>query len=148
MPILREDRPYMQFNFKVEIDGKECGFQEVSGIGTEVAVSEYRQGNDKENNVRKLTGLNKAVDITLKRGAMGSDVLFKLLDDVRTGKGGNGKSVTIMLMDEDRSNTTPVMTWRAKNAKATKVTYGPFNAKGGDVAMEEVVIAYERLELE
>lgn len=148
MPTLREDRPYMQFNFKVEIDGREGGFQEVSGIGTEVAVSEYRHGNDPENNVRKMTGLNKAADITLKRGVMGSDVLFKLLDDVRTGKAGNGKSVKIMLMNEDRSNTNPVMTWQLKNARATKMTYGPLNAKGGDVAMEEVVFAYERLELE
>ena len=148
MPTLREDRPYMQFNFKVEIDGREGGFQEVSGIGTEVAVSEYRHGNDPENNVRKMTGLNKAADITLKRGAMGSDVLFKLLDDVRTGKAGNGKSVKIMLMNEDRSNINPVMTWQLKNARATKMTYGPLNAKGGDVAMEEVVFAYERLELE
>jgi phage tail-like protein len=148
MPTLREDRPYMQFNFKVEIDGKEGGFQEVSGIGTEVAVSEYRQGNDPENNVRKMTGLNKASDVTLKRGALGSDVLFKLLDDVRTGKGGNGKSMKIMLMSEDRSNTNPVMTWKLKNARATKLTYGPLNAKGGDVAMEEAVFAYERLELE
>ena len=148
MPTLREDRPYMQFNFKVEIDGKEGGFQEISGIGTEVAVSEYRQGNDKENNVRKMTGLNKAADITLKRGAIGSDVLFNLLDEVRTGKGGNGKSVKIMLMNEDRSDTNPVMTWKLKNARATKVTYGPLSAKGSDVAMEEVVFAYERLEFE
>ncbi len=148
MPTLREDRPYMQFNFRVEIDGKEGGFQEVSGIGTEVAVSEYRHGNDKENNVRKMNGLNKAADITLKRGAIGSKVLFDLLDEVRTGKSGNGKSVTIALMDEDRSNATPVMTWKLKNARATKVTYGPLNAKGGDVAMEELVLAYERLELE
>lgn len=148
MTTLREDRPYMQFNFKVEIDGKEGGFQEVSGIGTEVAVSEYRQGNDKENNVRKMTGLNKAADITLKRGVMGSDMLFKLLDEVRSGKGGNGKSVSIALMDENRSNSTPVMTWKLKNARATKMTYGLLNAKGSDVAMEELVLAYERLELE
>jgi len=138
----------MQFNFKVEIDGKEGGFQEISGIGTEVAVSEYRQGNDKENNVRKMTGLNKAADITLKCGVMGFDVVFNLLDEVRTGKSGNGKSVKIMLMNEDRSDTNPVMTWKLKNARATKVTYGPLNAKGSDVAMEELVIAYERLEFE
>lgn len=148
MPTLREDRPYMQFNFRVEIDGIEGGFQEINGIGTEVTVSEYRNGNDPENNVRKLTGLSKAADITLKRGVMGSDLLFKLLDEVRTGKGGNGKYVKIMLMNEDRSDTTPVMTWKLKNARATKVMYGPLNAKGSDVAMEELVIAYERLELE
>ena len=148
MTTLRADRPYMQFNFKVEIDGQEGGFQEVSGIGTEVAVSEYRHGNDHENNVRKMTGLNKVADITLKRGVMGSKVLFELLDDVRTGKAGNGKSMKIMLMNEDKSEINPVMTWQLKNVKATKLIYGPLSAKGGDVAMEEAVFAYERLVLE
>ena len=72
------DRPYMQFNFLVSIgDGTDpsavtAGFQEVSGIGMEVTVSEYRNGNEKENSVRKITGLNKATDVTMKRGVIGS----------------------------------------------------------------------------
>jgi phage tail-like protein len=148
MTTAREDRPYMQFNFLVEFEGLQGGFQEVSGIGTEVAVSEYRHGNDPENNVRKMTGLNKVADITLKRGVMGTKALFDLLDAVRTGKAGNGKSMKIMLMNEDRTISAPVMTWQLKNVRATKLTYGPLNAKGGDVAMEEAVFAYERLELE
>ena len=39
------------------------------------------------------------------------------------------------------------MTWNLKNARATKLSYGALNAKGNDVAMEELVLAYERLEL-
>jgi hypothetical protein len=34
----------------------------------EVTVAEYRNGNEKENSLRKITGLNKATDVTLKRG--------------------------------------------------------------------------------
>ena len=61
MAVLR-DRPYVQFNFLVNLgdgntEGPEAGFQEISGIGMEVSVVEYRNGNDKENSVRKLTGL-------------------------------------------------------------------------------------------
>ena len=37
----------------------------------EVTVAEYRNGNDTENSVRKITGLNKATDVTLKRGVIG-----------------------------------------------------------------------------
>ena len=49
MAVLR-DRPYCQFNFLVDLgdgntDGPRAGFQEVSAISTEVAVSEYRNGN-------------------------------------------------------------------------------------------------------
>jgi hypothetical protein len=54
MAVLRE-RPYVQFNFLVDIgagtDGPDAGFQEVSGIGMEVTVAEYRNGNHKENSV-------------------------------------------------------------------------------------------------
>lgn len=52
MAVLRE-RPYVQFNFLVDLgtgntDGPEAGFQDVSGIGMEVTVSEYRSGNARE----------------------------------------------------------------------------------------------------
>ncbi|MEW9898720.1 phage tail protein [Chitinivorax sp. PXF-14] len=148
MPTPRENRPYMQFNFQVQIDNRDVGgFQEISGIGTEVAVTEYRHGNDKDNNVRKLSGLNKAADVTLKRGILGTTALFEWIDEVRTGKASALKSVSIQLYSEDRSNDQPVMTWNLKNARALKLTYGPLNAKGNDVAMEELVLAYERLEL-
>ena len=71
------DRPYVQFNFLVDLgtgntDGPDAGFQEVSGIGMEVTVAEYRNGNEKENSVRKITGLNKSTDVTMKRGVIGS----------------------------------------------------------------------------
>lgn len=76
MAVLR-DRPYNQFNFLVDLgtgntDGPDAGFQEVSGIGMEVAGTEYRNGNDRENSVRKITGLNKSTDVTMKRGLIGS----------------------------------------------------------------------------
>jgi hypothetical protein len=37
-----------------------------------VDVIEYRNGNERENSVCKLTGLNRATDVTLKRGIIGS----------------------------------------------------------------------------
>jgi len=41
-----------------------------------------------------------------------------------------------------------VQTWRLMNARIVKHTSGPMNAKGTDVAVEEMVLAYERLEME
>jgi phage tail-like protein len=150
MAVLRE-RPYVQFNFLVNLgdgttDGVEAGFQEVSGIGMEVTVSEYRNGNEKENSVRKITGLNKSTDVTLKRGVIGSLNLYQWLNDIRNGNQNAMRNVVIQLQNED--HTQVVQTWKLMRARITKHTSGPMNAKGGDVAMEELVLAYERLEME
>ena len=150
MAVLR-DRPYVQFNFHVNLgDGvtntPQAGFQEISGIGMEVTITEYRPGNYAFNNVIKTAGLNKATDVTMKRGVIGSLDLYKWLDDVRSGAGSGLRNVTIELKSEDRSTT--VQTWRLINARIMKHVSGPLNAKGTDVAMEELTLSYERLEME
>ncbi len=150
MAVMR-DRPYCEFNFLVDIgdgntDGPSAGFQEVSAISMEVAVTEYRNGNSKENSPIKITGLNKATDVTMKRGVIGALNLYAWLNDIRNGNQNALRTVTIQLQSEDR--TEVVQTWKLLRARIVKHSSGPFNAKGNDVAMEEIVIAYERLEME
>ena len=145
------DRPYTQFNFLVDLgngvtEGPAAGFQEVSGIGMEVTVTEYRNGNSKENSVMKITGLSKSTDVTMKRGIIGSLDLYQWLNQIRNGDQNALRTVTIQLQNEDRTET--VQTWKLLRARIIKHTSGPFNAKGTDVAMEELVLAYERLEME
>ena len=149
MAVLR-DRPYVQFNFLVDLgtgntDGPEAGFQEISGIGMEVTIAEYRNGNEKENSVRKITGLNKATDVTMKRGVIGSLNLYQWLNEIRNGNQAAYRTVVIQLQNED--HTAVVQEWRLLRARIIKHTSGPLNAKGTDVAMEELVLAYERLEM-
>ena len=144
------DRPYVQFNFLVDLgngktEGADAGFQECSGIGMEVTVAEYRNGNEKENSVRKITGLNKSTDVTLKRGVIGVLNLYSWLNDIRNGDQSALRTVIIQLQNED--HTATVMTWKLLRARIIKYTCGPLNAKGTDVAMEEMVLAYERLEV-
>ena len=145
------DRPYVQFNFLVDLgdgntDGPQAGFQECSNIGMEVNVAEYRNGNEKENSVRKITGLNKATDVALKRGVIGSLNLYQWLDDIRKGNQNALRNVVIHLQNED--HTAIVITWKLMRARIIKHVSGPMNAKGTDVAMEELTLAYERLEME
>ena len=149
MAVLR-DRPYVQFNFLVDLgtgstEGPEAGFQECSNIGMEVTVAEYRNGNEKENSVRKITGLNKATDVTLKRGVIGSLTLYNWLDKIRNGDQTQYRDVVVQLQNED--HTQVVVEWTLHRARIVKHTSGPLNAKGTDVAMEELVLAYERLEM-
>ena len=140
MAVLRE-RPYVQFNFLVDLgtgdtEGPEAGFQECSNIGMEVTVAEYRNGNDKENSVRKITGLNKVSDITLKRGVIGSLALYQWLNDIRNGNQNALRTVRISLMSED--HTSVVMSWVLLRARIIKHVSGPLNAKGTDVAIEQM----------
>ena len=150
MAVLRE-RPYTQFNFLVDLgdgntEGPQAGFQEIGPIGMEVEVIEYRTGNSKENGPIKLTGLQKVADVTLRRGIIGSLALYQWLNDIRNGNQGAMRTVTVQLQNEDRSAT--VQTWKLLRARIVKHTSGPFNAKGNEVAIEELVLAYERLEIE
>jgi len=75
--------PYGAFNFLVNLDGPNGadtplgGFSDVSGIGTELTIAEYRNGNDRENHVRKVAGIHKVSDVTLKRGIVNSGDLCR-----------------------------------------------------------------------
>ena len=149
MAVMRE-HPYGRFNFLVDLgtgstDGPDAGFQECSAIATQVAVVEYRNGNDRENAVRKLPGLTKVSDVTLKRGLAGSLTLFEWFRAVRDGTV-ERRNVTIQLISEDRSGA--VMTWRLLRAFPVKYVAGPLNAQANEVALEELTLSYERLELE
>jgi phage tail-like protein len=144
------DRPYVQFNFLVDLgtgntEGPVAGFQECSNIGMEVTVAEYRAGNHKENSVQKITGLNKATDVTLKRGVIGQLDLYAWLNDIRNGNQNALRTVTVQLQNED--HTQVVQTWKLLRSRIIKHVSGPLNAKGTDVALEELTIAYERLEM-
>ena len=139
--------PYGAFNFVVNFDGGEefGGFSDVSGIGTEVTVAEYRFGNDKENHVRKLAGVHKVSDVTLKRGILNSKTLFDWIAVTRTQGPDAQKSVTITLLDESQK---PVQSWVLRGVIPMKYTGPTLAGKGGgDVAMEELVLSAEAMEL-
>jgi phage tail-like protein len=150
---VQRDNPYGNFNFRVTAERfgdagtVRAGFQEISGLGLEVTMAEYRNGNDPENHVRKIPGVYKATDVTLKRGIIGVLDFFTWIKDVRDGAQDVFGSVTIELMDE--AHTQPVMTWKLSNARPMKYTAPTLNAKGGtDVAIEELVLACEKLDVE
>jgi len=143
------DTPYGAYNFIVELnDGSASdralgGFSDVSGIGTEITLMEYRNGNDKENRVRKIPGLHKAADVTLKRGIMGTTNFYEWINVTRRDPTFR-RNVSITLNDEQGN---PVLRWNLINARPMKWTGPTLAGKGGsDVAMEELVVAAEGFE--
>ena len=150
MAILRE-RPYTNFNFLVDIgdgptEGVQAGFQEVHLPELWLDVIEYRNGNEKENAVRKLTGLEHCGNLVLRRGVIGSLNLYAWYNQVRNGDQHALRTVTVHLQNEDRSAV--VLSWKMLRARPVKISFGDLNAQGTDVAIEELVLACERVELE
>jgi phage tail-like protein len=147
----QRDRPYSNFNFLVDLgmgstDGPEAGFEEVILPEVWLDVIEYRNGNEKENSVRKLTGVDHCGNVVLKRGAIGSLNLYQWYNDIRNGNQNALRTVTIQLQNED--HTAVVQTWNLLRARAVRLRWGPLQAKGKDVAVEYLELACERLEME
>lgn len=151
MPIARQD-PYGAFNFKVTITPTEGepivgGFSDVSGLSTEVSYADYREGTDPLNAPRKIPTTYKVGDVTLKRGLLGSDNVWKWIKQVMEGKTGARSTVVIQLNAEDTKG--PVFSWKLHNARPSKWTGPTLAAKGGtEVAMEELVFVSEHIEIE
>jgi len=140
--------PYSAFNFHVEINGAQiAAFQEVSGLDSENTPIEYREGADPMNTVRKLPGIEKYPNLTLKRGITGSLALWDWRKEVRDGGSTYPptRDVTIKLLDEKHD---PVLKWKLTNAWCTKLTGPALNAKGNEIAIETLELAYDRIDLE
>jgi len=144
----QRNNPYGAFNFLVSLgSGDEAsviaGFSDVSGLSQEINYSEYRNGNDKVNTVRKVANTFKQEDITLKRGLIGSLDLFQWVKDVREGGDGR-RTVTITVLDEARN---PVAAFKLANAQPKKWVGPTLAAKGGgEVAMEELHLICESVD--
>ncbi|QNM98659.1 phage tail protein [Chitinimonas koreensis] len=146
----QRDNPYGAFNFLVALGvGDETsvvgGFSDASGLGTEINYSEYRNGNESFNTVRKVANTFKQEDVTLKRGLVGSTDLFEWVRQVREGADLH-RQVTITLLDEARK---PVASFRLRNAQPKKWVGPTLAAKGGgEVAMEELHLTHEGITYE
>jgi phage tail-like protein len=149
---IQRDNPYGAFNFIVALggaqgDGSEGdiigGFSDVSGLDTDITYAEYRNGNEKSNTMRKVPNTHKVSDVTLKRGLVASLDLFEWMKGVRDGTA-DPRTVTITMLDEARKE---VLVYSLHKAQPKKYTGPTLSAKGGEVAMEELTLVHEGLEM-
>lgn len=151
MAVLR-DRPYGNFNFLVDLgtgesDGPEAGFAEVTFPVATIETVEYRNGNEKENNNRKVTGVTKYTNLVLKRGVIGSLDLYDWWNQVRNGDAAAYRNVTVSLLSEDHSAV--VMTWKFLRARPEAYTFTSLvDVDSRDVQYEILELAFERMEIE
>jgi phage tail-like protein len=141
----QRDDPYRGYNFVLEIDNVPKGaFSEVGGLTADGDSVDYREGTDLQSNVRKLMGLRKYTNLTLKRGYTQDRALWQWYTNVVNGVA-DRRNVTIVLLNERRE---VVLRWHAENAWINKIEGPSLKASSNDVAMESVELVHEGLTLE
>ena len=137
--------PYRGYNFILEIDNVPKGaFSEVGGLTADGDAVDYREGTDLQPNVRKLMGLRKYSNLTLKRGYTQDKALWQWYVNVTNGID-DRRNVTIVLLNERRQ---PELRWHAENAWINKIEGPALKASSNDVAMESLELVHEGLTLE
>ncbi len=136
--------PLRNFRFRVEIDGiAVAGFSEVVIGPTTTEAIDYREGTDPPH-VRKLSGLTKFANITLKRGLTDSLDLYNWYKQVAAGQlATSRKQVVIVIADETGTDHA-----RFVVSQAWPVKYEPsaLNATGNEVIIETLELVNEGIE--
>jgi phage tail-like protein len=138
----RPTDPFRGFKFKVQIAGiQKAGFREVSGIDAGTDAVDYREGDG--TTIRKLAGLPKFSNITLKRGVTDDQDIWKWRQQVLDGKIKDArKNGQIILIDDEGNEAAE---WTFTDAWPTKYTGPSFNATSNDVAIDTLELAHEGL---
>jgi phage tail-like protein len=138
----RNTDPLGAYNFLVEIEGLNvASFSEVSGLETEIEVIEYRSGGE-PSLLRKLPGLRKYGNITLKRGVAQSDDLWQWHKAALDGNV-ERRSGSIVLLEDSREEAAR---WNFFEAWPSKYSGPVLRATSSEVAIELLTLACERIE--
>lgn len=139
--------PFRGFNFRIELDntpsGAVAGFREATGLSFSTDPVEYREGPDPELHVRKLMGLRKYANITLKRGMTRNPELWNWYRAIVRGED-DRRSGAIVLRDEHQHD---VMRWEFVSGWICKWEGPALNATTNEIALETVEICVERCDL-
>lgn len=121
-------REWLGTNFRVSIAGRELGFAEVRGLGSETIAG---SGGD--------LGESAYTPLILKRAVDGTRDLFAWRERIRGGERDLRRIVVELL---DGPGGVPVQSWRVDGAWPRRWSGPVLNAVEGRVAVEEVEILY------
>ena len=141
-----QTHPYTALHFTVGWgDSKNTvSFSEVSGLTLESEPIEYRGGDDISLTVRKIPGLKKYGNVTLKRGMIPAENGFwEWWNTIQSGTV-ERRPVTISLLNEEHA---PVVSWEIQDAWPVKVEGPGLNATGNEIAIETLEFAHEGMKI-
>ncbi len=151
--VAQGEYPLPVFHFQVswKISDEEIvsgSFSEVSGLKGESQLLEYRDGYSTEYATRKIPGMRKDNNVTLKRGLFHGDnqlferwVQISRLVDTDSLKG----DVVIQLLGEDHKAR---VTWTLINAWPLKMESPGLKGDGNEIAVETIELVHEGMKIE
>jgi phage tail-like protein len=141
MPNAQRNDPYLNFRFKVQIDGIQvAGFSDATIGDTSTEAVEYREGTD-GTVARRISGLTKFGNIILKKGLTDSLDLYNWRQKVeQKGAGGNRKNLSVILIDETGAEKAQ---WDVVEAWPVKYDSSGLSAKGNEVMVETLELVNE-----
>jgi len=134
--------PFRNSRFIVEIDGvSQAGFREATIPDISAEPIEYREGNE-EPTVRKIPGLIKYGNISLKWGITDSMDMYNWYKEAILESKFNDarKDISILLLNETGEE---VNRWNFVNCWPTKYNAPDTNATESQIAIEEMEIVNE-----
>jgi phage tail-like protein len=141
VPGVRPLEPFLALNFAVEIEGLLVGgFSDVSGLESNIAVEEHREGGV-NSFVHKLPGATSHANLVLRHGLTAISTLWNWYDDTTRGVISR-RNGTIMLLDRRH---LPVMWWNFRNALPVRWAGPTLNATSDEVAVEAIELVHEGL---
>jgi phage tail-like protein len=141
--------PFSAFNFSIEITVDpvatricSAAFSECDGLEMNIEVKTIRQGGDNARQIR-LTGQSTFGNLTLKRGMTSSFDLWDWFSAVIADPSLRADAQIVMLAP-DKSEQCRFL---VRRCLPIKLKAPPLNSITGIVAIEEMQLAYESLEL-
>ena len=137
-------RPPRKVHFAVDIEGvgTNLSFQEVSGLGVETQLVDYRAGSSERFATVKTPKIAKPGSVTLKRGIIAKDDGFSEWHALIGQNAARRATVAIRLLDESGA---PLMVWTLTNAFPKKISAPDLNANANEVAIESLELEHEGL---
>lgn len=137
--------PLTSYHFYLEVDGITSAiFRECSGMSSESQVIEYKDAmKGGVTRIRKVPGVIKWGDITMKNGVTDDLALWKWRKDIEDGnveKARKNGSITLF----DQANIEKAR-WNFEQAWPSKISGPDVNANQNEVAVEALTICIEGL---
>lgn len=109
-------------------------------IGTETPLGGFTEATSLP---RKIQGINKTTDVTLKRGVVSASNLWNWINSARSSSAAGERNIILIQRDE---TGVPTAQWLLSNAYPKKYQGPTLGSEGNDTAVEELILSTEDVE--
>lgn len=118
-------------------------FNELSGLQVETEVFEYSEGGN-NGFVHQLPGRTRVGRLTLKRGMVASDDLFRWYMNIAFGKSADRRNISVVLYNEEGQE---LRRWNFINAYPVRWVGPALEAGAAATAIETLELAHDGLQI-